>query len=57
MFRFENQCFKIEYDGDHADVQGLSGWKCEVCDEVIFDLESAARYGAAGDELVLKNRR
>jgi HTH-type transcriptional regulator/antitoxin MqsA len=36
--------------------KGLSGWRCEACGEVEFDAGSARRYGAAGDELVLRDR-
>jgi HTH-type transcriptional regulator / antitoxin MqsA len=36
-------------------VKGLSGW-CEADGEIVFDAESARRYAAAGDELVLRER-
>ena len=39
-----------------ASVQGLSGWRCGACGEVEFDAESARRYAAVGDKLVLRNR-
>jgi HTH-type transcriptional regulator/antitoxin MqsA len=39
-----------------ATVEGLSGWRCGACGEVEFDPDSAQRYGAAGDELVLRDR-
>lgn len=56
MTRFENKTFTIEHDGLAAKVKELSGWRCSACDEVEFDAESARRYAAAGDELVLRNR-
>ena len=34
----------------------LAGWRCGACGEVEFDRESARRYAAAGDELVLRAR-
>ena len=37
-------------------VEGLSGWRCGACGEVEFDADSARRYAAAGDELVLRDR-
>jgi HTH-type transcriptional regulator/antitoxin MqsA len=37
-------------------VEGLSGWRCGACGEVEFDPESARRYAAAGDVLVLRER-
>lgn len=57
MERFENQRFTIEHAGVRQDVDLLSGWRCKECDEVEFDPESAVRYAAAGDELVLQARK
>ena len=34
----------------------MSGWRCDACEEIEFDAESAQRYAAAGDELVLRMR-
>ena len=56
MVRFKNETFSIKHDGMTATVKGLSGWRCADCDEVEFDVESARRYAAAGDELVLRAR-
>lgn len=56
MTRFEDETFTIEHAGMTARVEGLSGWRCDACNEVEFDAESAQRYVAAGDELVLRNR-
>jgi len=56
MVRFEGESLAIEYAGVTATVKGLSGWRCEECDEVEFDADSARRYAAAGDELVLRER-
>ena len=56
MTRFEGETFTIEHAGAAATVEGLSGWRCESCGEIEFDPDSARRYAAAGDELVLLNR-
>jgi HTH-type transcriptional regulator / antitoxin MqsA len=57
MTRFEGKRFTIEHAGMTARVEGLSGWRCGACGEVEFDAESARRYAAAGDELVLRERQ
>jgi HTH-type transcriptional regulator/antitoxin MqsA len=57
MARFEDERFTIEHDGLRKVVAGLSGWRCKSCDEVVFDPESAQRYAAAGDTLVLEARK
>jgi HTH-type transcriptional regulator/antitoxin MqsA len=57
LVRFENEAFTIEHAGTAAAIEGLSGWRCVVCGEVEFDNESAQRYAAAGDELVLAARK
>jgi len=56
MTRFEGRTFEIEYAGNKAKVDGLSGWRCDDCGEVEFDAASAKRYAAAGDVLVLRQR-
>jgi HTH-type transcriptional regulator/antitoxin MqsA len=56
MTRFEDEIFSIEHAGMTAQVDGLSGWRCACCGEVEFDAESARRYAAAGDDLVLRDR-
>jgi HTH-type transcriptional regulator/antitoxin MqsA len=56
MTRFEDETFTIEHAGMTATVEGLSGWRCDVCGEVEFDAESARRYAAAGDDLVMRDR-
>jgi HTH-type transcriptional regulator/antitoxin MqsA len=55
MTRFEGESFTIEHAGMTAIVRGLSGWRCAACGEVEFDANSARRYAAAGDDLVLKD--
>jgi HTH-type transcriptional regulator/antitoxin MqsA len=57
MKRFEGETFAIEHAGLTATVKGLSGWRCGACGEVEFDADSARRYAAAGDELVLRERK
>src|ERR1700693_4409459 len=56
MTRFEGESFSIDHAGMTAMVEGLSGWRCGACGEVEFDADSAQRYAAAGDELVLRDR-
>ncbi len=56
MIRFEGETFEIEYAGSTARVHDLSGWRCASCGEVEVDANSARRYAAAGDELVLRER-
>jgi len=56
MSRFEGETFAVEHAGMTATVKGLAGWRCEACGEVLFDADSARRYAAAGDELVLADR-
>jgi HTH-type transcriptional regulator / antitoxin MqsA len=56
MTHFEGETFTVAFGGMTATVEGLSGWRCEACDDVEFDAASARRYAAAGDDLVLRNR-
>ena len=53
---FGPEDFVVEHRGHTAVVQDLSGWRCGSCNEVEFDDESAARYAAAGDALVVTAR-
>jgi HTH-type transcriptional regulator/antitoxin MqsA len=54
--RFDGQSFTVEHAGRKMQVEGLSGWRCGACGEVEFDADSAQRYAAAGDALVLRER-
>ena len=54
--RFDGEAFTVEHAGWKVKVEGLSGWRCGACGEVEFDAESARRYAAAGDALVLRDR-
>jgi HTH-type transcriptional regulator/antitoxin MqsA len=56
MTRFAGETFTIEHAGMTATVEGLSGWRCGACGEVEFDADSARRYAATGDDLVLQER-
>jgi HTH-type transcriptional regulator/antitoxin MqsA len=53
---FGSEDFTVEHRGRTALVRGLSGWRCGSCNEVEFDDDSAARYAAAGDALVIAAR-
>lgn len=54
--RFADETTTIAHAGMQETVAGLSGWRCSACGETLFDAESAARYAAAGDALVLRER-
>ena len=56
MIRFDDETFTIGHAGMTATVEGQSGWRCDACGEVEFDAESARRYAAAGDDLVMRDR-
>jgi HTH-type transcriptional regulator / antitoxin MqsA len=56
MDHFTSETFTIRHGRFSAKVHDLSGWRCRGCDEVEFDAESARRYAAAGDALVLRER-
>lgn len=56
MTRFERERFTIDHAGATETVDGLSGWRCGTCGDVEFDADSARRYAAAGDALVLRAR-
>ncbi len=56
MVRFESETFPVDHAGMAVAVDGLSGWRCGGCAEVEFDGESAQRYAAAGDALVMRAR-
>ena len=56
MTRFDGETFVVNHAGMTARVNGLSGWRCNSCDEVEFDADSARRYAAAGDDLVRRER-
>jgi HTH-type transcriptional regulator/antitoxin MqsA len=57
MRPFANETFVIEHDGHRTELTSLSGWRCGNCDEAEFDSDSAVRYAAAGDALVMAARR
>ena len=54
--RFDNETFSVNHAGFTTEIKDLSGWRCGACSEVEFDTDSAQRYAAAGDELVLRAR-
>jgi HTH-type transcriptional regulator / antitoxin MqsA len=51
---FRGPDLTIEHAARKIEVEGLSGWRCDACGEVEFDADSARRYAAAGDELILR---
>jgi HTH-type transcriptional regulator / antitoxin MqsA len=56
MTPFEGKTLTVEYMRARVDVEGLSGWRCNTWDEVIFDSQSARRYADAGDKIVQRER-
>lgn len=56
MTRFSDESFSVAYGDAKVTIDGLSGWRCGECGEVEFDDQSARRYAAVGDELVLRER-
>jgi HTH-type transcriptional regulator/antitoxin MqsA len=57
MIAFSNEIHRIEHHGMTVDVEGLSGVRCADCGEIEYDADSAERYAAASDALVLEARR
>jgi HTH-type transcriptional regulator/antitoxin MqsA len=57
MTPFAGETHVVTYKKRMARVAGLSGHRCPECGEVEFDQESAEKYAAAGDSLVLATRR
>jgi HTH-type transcriptional regulator/antitoxin MqsA len=56
LIRFEHETFSIDHAGLATEIKDLSGWRCTACGQIEFDTESAQRYAAGGDELVLQAR-
>ena len=57
MVPFSGETHRVDYRGATAEVEGLSGFRCPACGEIEYDAESAERYAAASDALVLAARR
>jgi HTH-type transcriptional regulator/antitoxin MqsA len=57
MTPFSNETMIVTYGDRSKEIAGLSGWRCANCGEVEFDEQSAVRYAAAGDELVMAARK
>lgn len=56
MQAFAGETHMVEHHGRTHALEYLSGLRCPHCGEIEFTPESAARYAAAGDELVLAER-
>jgi HTH-type transcriptional regulator/antitoxin MqsA len=54
---FEDEKMIVEHKGESLYVPDLNGWRCEKCDYVEFDEESALRYAAASDYLIFKSEQ
>lgn len=57
MLPFAGETHQVDYRGATAEVEDLSGFRCPVCGEIEYDADSAERYAAAGDALVLAARQ
>jgi HTH-type transcriptional regulator/antitoxin MqsA len=57
MEAFANETHRIDHRGLVTNVEGLSGFRCAACGEIEYDAQSAERYAAASDALVLEARR
>ena len=53
---FHGKTFTVEHAGQTAEIHDLAGWRCRECGEIEFDADSAKRYAAAGDDMVLQAR-
>ena len=56
MTWFEAETFTVAHAGAATIIDGLSGWRCGDCHDVIFIADSALLYAAAGDALVRRAR-
>lgn len=57
LVRFKGEDFTVKHGGASTVVKNLTGWRCAACGEVEFVPESAHRYAATGDGLVLRVRQ
>ncbi len=57
LSHFDNETHSVEYKGATVFVEGLNGWRCNACEEVVFENESAYLYCEAGDKLILADRQ
>jgi len=54
--RFSDDSMILDHQGRTTTINDLAGWRCSACGEVIFDDDSAERYAAASDALVVAAR-
>ncbi len=57
LVHFHGEAFPVAVGDLSGTVGELSGDRCQVCEEVFFDDESAVRFANAGDALVMEARR
>ncbi|MHC8399291.1 type II toxin-antitoxin system MqsA family antitoxin [Pseudomonas sp. MDT1-17] len=57
MRHFSGRGETLSVKGMERRVDDLSGWECQMCEEVEFDSGSSERYSDAGDELVIAGRQ
>lgn len=57
MLSFESEAHDLCVRNIKETVDGLNGWKCVGCTEILFDAHSNEKYVQAGDRLVLFLRK
>lgn len=57
LVHFNRETFPVTVGDLSGTVRDLAGDRCQVCEEVFLDDESDRRFAAAGDELVMEERR
>lgn len=54
---FTGESMTIEHKGRAVTIADLAGWRCLACGETVFDADSAHRYAAGSDALVMAARQ
>jgi HTH-type transcriptional regulator/antitoxin MqsA len=57
MTPFNGETLNLCFKGESIPLDGLSGWVCQGCEERVFHPDSALRWAAAGDRLLIQDRQ
>lgn len=57
LVHFQGETFPVSVGDLSGTVTGMSGDRCQECEEVFLDDDSDRRFAASGDELVTKHRQ
>ncbi|KTC48377.1 transcriptional regulator [Pseudomonas fluorescens ABAC62] len=57
MTRFEGRSETLRIKGMERNVEELSGWECQLCEDGVYDPDSSERHANAGEELLDAARR